>query len=102
MAAFGIISDIDGRCANFVLLYRPFDNPVFPKWYKHFRKDGQGNEIHRNTTIMRPLKNVPFCPISVSPLGGLSLRYGSSDFNPRNTTCIPVVKIFVFLELEQN
>ena len=25
-----------------------------------------------------------------------------SNFNPRNTTCIPVVKIFAFLDLEQN
>jgi hypothetical protein len=25
-----------------------------------------------------------------------------SDFNPRNTQSIPAVKIFVFLELEQN
>ncbi len=39
---------------------------------------------------MRPLQNAPFCPISVS----------DSNFNPQNTQCIPVVKIFVFLELE--
>jgi len=25
-----------------------------------------------------------------------------SNFNPQNTQCIPVVKIFAFLELEQN
>jgi len=25
-----------------------------------------------------------------------------SDFNPRNTPCIPAVKIIAFLELEQN
>jgi len=42
--------------------------------------------------VKRPLQNVPFCPISAS----------DSDFNPRNTQCIPVVKIFIFLELEQN
>jgi hypothetical protein len=40
----------------------------------------------------RPLQNAPFCPISVSGL----------NFNPQNTKCIPVVKIFAFLELEQN
>ncbi len=40
---------------------------------------------------MRPLHNVPFCPISVS----------GSNFNPRNTECITVVKIFAFLELKQ-
>jgi len=40
---------------------------------------------------MRPLQNVPFCPISVS----------GSNFNPRNTECITVVKIFAFLELKQ-
>jgi hypothetical protein len=36
------------------------------------------------------LKNLPFCPISA--LG--------SNFNPRNTQCIPVVKITAFLEPE--
>ncbi len=41
---------------------------------------------------MRPLKNAPFCPISASGL----------NFNPRNTQCIPVVKIFAFFDLEQN
>jgi hypothetical protein len=40
----------------------------------------------------RPLQNAPFCTIPVS----------GSNFNPRNTQCIPVVKIFAFLELEQN
>jgi len=40
---------------------------------------------------VRPLQNTPFCPISVS----------GSNFNPQNTPCIPVVKIFTFLELEQ-
>jgi hypothetical protein len=43
-------------------------------------------------TALRPLKNVPFCPIYVS----------DSNFNPQNTQCIPPVKNFVFLELEQN
>ena len=42
--------------------------------------------------VLRPLKNAYFCPISAS----------DSNFNPRNTKCIPVVKIFVFLDLEQN
>ena len=36
-------------------------------------------------------QNVPVCPISAS----------DSNFNPRNTQCIPVVKIFTFLDLEQ-
>jgi hypothetical protein len=40
---------------------------------------------------MRPLQNAPFCPISAS----------GSKFNPRNTRCIPVVKVIAFLELEQ-
>jgi len=40
----------------------------------------------------RPLQNAPFCPIPAS----------GSNFNPRNTQCIPVVKIFAFLGLEQN
>ena len=32
----------------------------------------------------RPLQNAPLCPISAS----------GSNFNPQNTQCIPVVKIF--------
>ncbi len=40
----------------------------------------------------RPLKNTPFR--SISALG--------SNFNPRNTICIPVVKIIARLELNQN
>jgi hypothetical protein len=42
--------------------------------------------------ILRPLKNAPFCPIPVS----------GENFNPQNTKCIPVVKIFAFLGLGQN
>jgi len=41
---------------------------------------------------MRPLKNALFYSISVS----------GSNFNPRNTRCMSVVKIFAFLDLEQN
>jgi hypothetical protein len=40
----------------------------------------------------RPLQNAPFCPISAL----------DSNFNPQNTKCIPVVKIFACLEIEQN
>ncbi|MDP2646346.1 MAG: hypothetical protein Q8P24_15515, partial [Desulfobacterales bacterium] len=40
----------------------------------------------------RPLQNPLFRPISVS----------GENFNPHNTQCIPAVKIFSFLELEQN
>jgi len=40
---------------------------------------------------MSQFQNVPFCPISAS----------GSKFNPRNTPCIPVGKIFAFLDLEQ-
>jgi len=40
---------------------------------------------------MSQFQNAPFCPISAS----------GSNFNPRNTLCIPVVKIFAFLDLEQ-
>ena len=42
--------------------------------------------------ILRSLQNALFCPISAS----------SSNFNPRNIQYIPPVKIFAFLELEQN
>jgi hypothetical protein len=42
--------------------------------------------------ISRALGTIPFCPISAS----------DSDFNPRHTSSMPAVKIFVLLELEQN
>ena len=41
---------------------------------------------------MKPLKTALFYSISVS----------GSNFNPRNTQCMPVVKILAFLDLEQN
>jgi hypothetical protein len=40
--------------------------------------------------LVRPLQNAPFCSIPAS----------GSNFNPQNTQCIPVVKIFAFLDLE--
>jgi hypothetical protein len=52
------------------------------------------------TLEMRPLKNAPFCPISAS--GGTSRQRRGSNFNPRNIQYIPVVKIFAFLDLDQN
>ncbi len=55
----------------------------------------KGKKIERLSKIKgkikRPLQNAPFCPISAS----------DSNFNPRNTQCMPVVKIFAFLELAQ-
>ena len=42
--------------------------------------------------VKRPLHNTPFCPITTS----------GSNFNPRNTQCIPAVKIIAFLVLGQN
>jgi len=48
--------------------------------------------VNINKTTMRPLKNVPFRPISAS----------DSRLNPRNIPYIPAVKFFVFLELERN
>jgi len=41
---------------------------------------------------MRPLKKAPFWQISAA----------DANFNPRNIDHIPVVEIFVFLELNQN
>ncbi|MEW6674164.1 MAG: hypothetical protein AB1427_20920 [Thermodesulfobacteriota bacterium] len=38
------------------------------------------------------MRNALFCPISAS----------GSNVIPRNTQCIPAVKIIAFLELEQN
>ena len=51
---------------------------------------GMKGEVNR-AEAQRPLKNAPFCSISAS----------GSNFNPRNTQCIPVVKIIAFLELKQ-
>jgi len=44
------------------------------------------------TNKLRPLQNIPFCPITAS----------GSNFNPRNIQYIPPVEIFAFLVLEQN
>jgi len=44
----------------------------------------------KTTRILRPLQNAPFRPIPAS----------GSNFNPQNTQCIPVVKIFAFLRFE--
>jgi len=53
----------------------------------------KGNQSqYKKALNLRPLQNATFCPISA--LG--------SNFNPQNTQCIPVVKIFACLELEQN
>ncbi len=46
----------------------------------------------RETLPTRPLHNALFCPITAS----------GSNFNPRNTQCIPVVEIIAFLVLGQN
>jgi len=43
-------------------------------------------------TYKKPLHNAPFCPITAS----------GSNFNPRNTQCIRVVEIIIFLVLGQN
>jgi len=48
--------------------------------------------FYKAIDVLRPLTNDPFCPISSS----------DSNYNPRNTYCITVVKIFVFLDLAQN
>ncbi len=68
---------------------------------------------HLLMKALRPLKNAPVCPIPVPALWNAKpIPLGSdSNFNPRNTQCIPacpvgpadrtgVVKIFAFLELE--
>jgi hypothetical protein len=53
--------------------------------------------------ITKPLQNASFCPISaLAPWNTEPIPLGSgSNFNPRNTQCITVVKIIAFLELEQ-
>jgi hypothetical protein len=66
------------------------------KMNKYYRKEAISGGFRRygitspNVNV-RPLQNLPFCPISTS----------GSNFNPRNTQCIHVVKTFIFLKLEQ-
>jgi len=50
-----------------------------------------GSKVFAKPFLSRPLQNASFCPISAS----------GSNFNPRNTRCIPLVKVIAFLELEQ-
>jgi hypothetical protein len=52
----------------------------------------------------RPLQNAPFCSISAPALWNAQpIPLGSSsNFNPRNTQCIPAVKFFAVFELKQN
>jgi len=54
--------------------------------YQLFILSALGEPVQISAHPERPLKNAPFCPISAS----------HSNFNPRNTQCIPVVKVFVF------
>jgi hypothetical protein len=49
---------------------------------------------------LRPLKNTPFC--SISALGSNFGTLVKLQRYPRNTRCIPPVKIFARLELKQN
>jgi len=55
----------------------------------------------------RPISKSPLiCPISASPMSGIyaSLRQAkilTRLINPRNTQCIPPVKIIAFLDIEQ-
>jgi hypothetical protein len=68
-----------------------------------------------STARARPLQNAPFCPIpALAPWNAKLIPLGSgSNFNPQNTQCFPacpvgpsdrtgVVKIFAFLDIEQN
>ena len=50
----------------------------------------------------RDLQDAPFCSISApAPWNAQPIPLGSgSDFNPRNTQCMSVVKIVAFLELK--
>ena len=65
----------------------------FPFWKTAPRTGPRSNSctgVHKSN--VGPLKNIPFWPISAS----------DSDFNPRHTQCMPPVKIFAFLDLDQN
>ena len=68
---------------------------ILSGWYTMKKKQPTGRFEPRHIKInfeTKPLQNAPFCPIPAS----------GSNFNPQNTICIPVVKIFAFLGLEQN
>jgi hypothetical protein len=54
-------------------------------------------------TYLVPEGKLSFPPISApAPWNAQPIPLGSdSNFNPRNTTRIPVVKIFVFLDLNE-
>jgi hypothetical protein len=52
----------------------------------------EGLQVEKNLNRMSQFQNAHFYPISAS----------CSNFNPRNIQYIPVVKIFAFLDLEQN
>ena len=89
------------RCTDLPVLWTAFT--LWPE-PKNSAKAKQGHPLSKNPSvryallqvlrrqIVRPLKNILFCPTFAS----------GSDFNPQNTKCIPVVKIFAFLDLEQN
>jgi hypothetical protein len=57
--------------------------------------EGREEAVNRKVTNPDPDRlchNVPFGPISAS----------DENFNPQNTQCIPVVEIFIVLELKPN
>jgi len=45
-------------------------------------------------------KTLPFAQLALKSF--TKVPVSGSNFNPQNTQCIPVVKLFAFLELEQN
>jgi hypothetical protein len=51
------------------------------------------------STSLRPLKSIPFYPISVSPISGICDRLQISILEI--LSCMSVVEILAFLELEQ-
>jgi len=65
----------------------------------HDPSNNRTEQIPVSAAFQRPLHNIPFCPISAE---ASQVPVSGSNFNPRNTNRIPVVKIFAFLELEQN
>jgi hypothetical protein len=69
-----------------------------------------GTGLTHSEHNLRPLQNAPFCPISVSSSNfarsealALSSKYSMYSCLPRRSgRSYGVVKIFAFLELEQN
>ena len=58
---------------------------------QEYTVDIQNSNISYTTLYIVSERKLPFSPISAS----------DKNFNPRNTQCIPTVKILIFLDLDE-